>query len=189
MGMTRRPVARSAGLITEDVGDQLLVYDERSDRAHCLSAEAARVWRRCDGATPVTGLAAQVGLDPSVVERALDELDACELLEAPPGDTRRELGVKLIRGAGGVAVGAPLIFSVLAPTAGAAQTINCSKIGSCVTNCGNNASGCTENVTGATCKCCQLTNGTCPNGFVVTNNVKFCANVAAACPTQFTACC
>ena len=45
------PCARSEDLIVEELGEELLVYDMKADRGHCLSPVAARVWRRCDGRT------------------------------------------------------------------------------------------------------------------------------------------
>src|SRR4051812_49356910 len=44
-----KPLGRSEDLIVQEVEDEVLVYDELSNRAHCLSADAARVWRACDG--------------------------------------------------------------------------------------------------------------------------------------------
>jgi DNA-binding transcriptional ArsR family regulator len=186
------PRARSRELITEEIGDELLVYDERSDRAHCLSSEAAHVWRRCDGTTPVGHLAAAAGLDEQTVQRALEDLTACELLEAPPlvgdGSTRRELGVKLVR-AGGVAAMAPLILSVVAPTPAAAVTVGCEAVNACLCNCGSNTFGCK----GVSCTCCQLTalpnSGSCPGGQL--SNMKRCiAGASASCAgVSPTVCC
>ena len=125
------PLGRSRDLIVEELGDELLVYDMEADRGHCLSPTAARVWRRCDGRTPPEGLSAQLGLDQDAVDRALEELAACELLEAAPeptvvpagnGATRRELASKVVK-VGAVAAAAPLIVSVAAPTPAQAQTL------------------------------------------------------------------
>jgi hypothetical protein len=35
--MSDFPIARQQGLITEEVSDEVLVYDLNTDRAHCLS--------------------------------------------------------------------------------------------------------------------------------------------------------
>ncbi len=142
--MSQGPLARSTDLILEELGEELLVYDTQADRGHSLSPEAARVWRRCDGATPAEGLSAQLDLDPDTVERALDELDGCELLEERPepagGHTRRELTVKMVTVAGAAAA-APLILSVAAPTPAMAQTVGqCGEFSA--NNCGT-GSGCT----------------------------------------------
>lgn len=114
------PLARADDLVVEELGDERLIYDLRVHRAHSLSTTAAAVWQRCDGKTGVAGLAVELGLEPDTVQRALDELEACELLEAPPrsGTTRRELGIKLV----GAAAAAPLIVSLTAPPALAVLT-------------------------------------------------------------------
>jgi hypothetical protein len=151
----QRPVARSEGLIVEQLGDELLVYDLETNHGHSLGSEAARVWRRCDGRTPVEGLGAQLALDGETVGRALDELDACGLLDAPvAGSTRRELGVTMVK-AGVAAATAPLIVSVVAPTPVQAATLAfCQRIGG-VNNCG--VACCQE---GTDCCCCH--NGAAP---------------------------
>jgi hypothetical protein len=127
-----RPCARSEGLIVEELGAELLVYDMEADRGHCLSPTAARVWRRCDGHTPSDELSARLDLEPDAVNRALEELAACKLLESTPeltvvagnvqGATRREVATKFVK-AGAVAAAAPLIVSVAAPTPAQAQTL------------------------------------------------------------------
>jgi hypothetical protein len=125
------PCARSEDLIVEELGEELLVYDMKSDRGHCLSPMAARVWRRCDGRTSAKDMSAELDLDPDAVGRALDELTACKLLQPTPelsvvavsgaGATRREVATRLVK-AGAVAAAAPLIVSVAAPTPAQAQT-------------------------------------------------------------------
>lgn len=146
------PLARESDLIVEEIGDEVLVYDSRAQRGHCLSPEAAQVWRRCDGRTPTAGLSAQLDLDVDTVKRALDELHGCDLLEdqAELGDgtTRRELTVKMAK-VGGAVAAAPLILSVGAPVAHAAVTpAFCAQFSS--GNCGGN-SGCSSSVG---CCCC-----------------------------------
>jgi hypothetical protein len=126
------PCARSEDLIVEELGEELLVYDMKADRGHCLSPIAARVWRRCDGRTPAKDMSAELELDPDAVGRALNELTACKLLQPTPelsvvavsgdGATRRELATRFVK-AGAVAAAAPLIVSVAAPTPAQAQTL------------------------------------------------------------------
>jgi coenzyme PQQ synthesis protein D (PqqD) len=43
------PLARSDGLIVQELDGELLVYDLERHRAHRLSETAAFVWRRCEG--------------------------------------------------------------------------------------------------------------------------------------------
>jgi hypothetical protein len=121
------PLARSIDLIVEELGDEVLIYDTTIDRGHSLSPDAARVWRACNGKTPVEQLSSRLGLDQDTVDRALAELDSCELLEVKPsivadGSTRREVTLRLAK-VGAAATAAPLILSVVAPTPAMAVTL------------------------------------------------------------------
>lgn len=111
------PRARKEGLVIEDVADEVLIYDQTSDKVHCLTREAAMVWRVCDGSTSPTELASALGLSQETVSAALDHLQEADLLEAPPsiGITRREATVRMAK-VGGAAAAAPMIYSILAPT-------------------------------------------------------------------------
>ncbi len=139
-GTMRMPLARDEGLVLEELADELLVYDLDVDYAHCLGVQATRVWRRCDGATPASEVARELGFDNGDVARALEELARCELLAPSAGNgngagsgyTRRDFGVRVTK-VGAVAASVPLIVSIMAPTAAHAQTPCASLpfIGSC----------------------------------------------------------
>lgn len=120
----QRPVARTDELIVEEVEEQVLIYDQRNDQAHCLNPAAAQVWRACDGATSREQLARQLELDPATVEQALDELETCGLLDGAvkPGMTRREATARFAK-VGAAAATAPLIYSIVSPAPAAAQSI------------------------------------------------------------------
>ena len=47
----RLPRMREQGLITDELPDEILVYDLDRHKAHCLNRTAALVWRQCDGKT------------------------------------------------------------------------------------------------------------------------------------------
>jgi hypothetical protein len=155
--MGEGPLARSSDLIIEELGDEVLVYDTENDRGHSLSPEAAKVWRACNGKTTAERLSVELGLERETVERALDELSTCELLETRPtivadGSTRREVTIKMAKvgaAAGAAAAAGPLILSAAAPTpAMAASVRTCIKFSS--GNCGGN-SGCSKSIG---CCCC-----------------------------------
>lgn len=177
-----RPLARSQGLIVEELGDELLIYDEKAERAHGLSLAATRVWRRCDGETAADLLGAELDLDSDTVSRALDELAACELLEIPekasksaPGYyTRREVTVKMAK-VGAAVAATSLIVSVAAPTpAMAATAAFCLQFsGGC---CGSSA-GCCNQAIG--CCCCNPACGStgCPNDCGDGGGDKWCVPV------------
>lgn len=183
------PLARKEELVVEDVADEVLIYDQRSDKVHCLTREAAMVWRVCDGQTSLATLATSLSLPPESVSAALDHLEAAELLETAPhvGITRREATIRMAK-VGGVAAAAPMIYSIMAPTpALAASQAYCLSFG-CVTtqgcgachNCGCACCGpgnkttigenklCTADCTSVNCTAaliashCNVTVGTSP---------------------------
>lgn len=151
-----RPRARSAELVIEHLEEETLVYDQRSHRAHCLSASAAQVWELCDGRSTADDVARRTGLSRETLAVALEELRSCDLLEGAAqasrdGSTRREVAARAIR-AGVAAASVPLIVSVAAPTAAQAVTLRlCQNVGG-VSNCGN---ACCGDPALAGCCCCQ----------------------------------
>lgn len=147
------PLARTDELIVEDFSDEVLIYDQRNDQAHCLSREAAMVWRVCDGRTSSADLAAALDLNPAVVASAIEELEACDLLDSPPaaGITRREVSVRLAK-VGGAAAAAPMIYSILAPTPALASSQQfCLNLNNA--QCFTNGAGCATCFK-AGCVCC-----------------------------------
>jgi len=154
------PRARQDELVIRELADEVLVYDLKHQRAHCLNKTAALVWQRCDGKTSITQIAMLVGdkleieVDENVVWLALGQLDKAHLLgESLPrpadnfSSTRRELMRKLGWSA---AAALPLITSVLAPTAVAAASPCTPKGAPCTTTaeccvactCGGNPPKC-----------------------------------------------
>jgi hypothetical protein len=154
------PVARSEGLIVEQLPEELVVYDQERHRVHCLGPIAAWIWRACDGRTPAARLAQRASarfdrdVDAGVVSLALDRLFRSRLLSGPrqppvPDRSRREL---LKRAA---LLGAALsVLSLTAPTP--AQAASCRAIGQ---PCTANSQCCLNN---RNLRCCR--NGTCRNG-------------------------
>lgn len=127
------PKARTKDLITTELQDELLVYDRDSDRALCLNATAAGVWRHADGTRTVEELAALLSqeagqtLDSEVVWFALARLQRAGLLESTPVRpdplrcTRRQLARRL--GVTAAFTGlVPAITAIVAPTAAEAAT-------------------------------------------------------------------
>jgi len=167
----RHPLARTENLLVEEFGDELLIYDQRSDQAHCLTSAATRVRGACDGSTPVERLGPALRLDEATVARALEELDACGLLDSGPatGVTRREATAKLAR-IGAAVVSAPLIYSIAAPApAMAASAAFCASLA-----CPANAAACAS----AGCILCQ--GNACVSG---QRSGKACVATCASCTT------
>jgi|ERR1700760_176768 len=117
------PRARQERLLEEAVGEELLLYDQRSHTAHCLSPIAACVWQHCDGGRNVAELAELAGTSEDRVADALRELREKDLLvvepqliqSAIPGISRREAIGRVAR-YGAAAAAAPLIVSATAAT-------------------------------------------------------------------------
>jgi hypothetical protein len=134
-----RPQAREEGLLVESLGEELLLYDQNSHTAHCLSSVAACVWRHCDGNRDVTELAELVEASESLIADALYELRERDLLDDEPqlmqsfvsGVSRREAIVRGVR-YGAAAAGASLIVSATAATPAMASSgeILCKNYGS-----------------------------------------------------------
>jgi len=74
--------ARRRNLVTQEVGDDLVVYDLTSHRAHRLNPTTALIWRHCDGRRTVAELAELVGRGEALVGLALDQLEQAGLLDA-----------------------------------------------------------------------------------------------------------
>jgi hypothetical protein len=92
--------ARQKVLIVRDVGDETIVYDRRTHRAHCLAPAAAAVWRAWDGERGLREVARRAGqargalLDEASVRRALRRLERAGLIDrsdvaADDGDEAR----------------------------------------------------------------------------------------------------
>jgi hypothetical protein len=132
--MTTLPMARHDGLLTEEVNDELVVYDRETQRAHRLNRTARLVWRGCDGQTTVDDLATRLRdelelttADEDLVWLTLRKLERANLLEAtqmPPGVngvSRRQL-VQRLGLVGGLAAVLPAVQSILVPTPAQATT-------------------------------------------------------------------
>ena len=116
-----RPRARRDGLLSKDVGDELVVYDQSNQEVHRLNRAAAVVWKHCDGVTSREELAAIVESDMQVncgrdfVDEALARLEDAKLLEGRAGLSRGQK-VMLV---GAAALMLPIVDTLTAPTAAA----------------------------------------------------------------------
>jgi hypothetical protein len=132
--MQNKPLTRQDGLIVRELENEILIYDTKNNKAHCLNDTAALVWKHCDGLTTTEeisrSLTHQLGtpVDEKVVWFALKQFGRDQLLEEelplPPtvlasGLSRRDM-VRVLGLAAVVAV--PLVTSIVAPTAVQAAT-------------------------------------------------------------------
>lgn len=135
--MANRPKARSDQLLVQRTGDDTLIYDERTHRAHSLDARAARVWELCDGARTEREIAQAYGegaTGEAVVGWTLGELERSALLEDEGGaEARAALSRRALMKTVGLAA-IPVIMAITAPRARAAVS-TCSSVGQpCTTN-------------------------------------------------------
>ena len=128
------PRARAGEWLVRSIGNDTIVYDRATHRAHCLNDVARFVLDRCDGKTAPTEIAralqGQFAVGPTdataLVEAALERLGQAKLIEdlantgsADPGASRsRRATLHTL----GVACLAPLVLSLTAPTPAEAQT-------------------------------------------------------------------
>jgi hypothetical protein len=131
-----KPLARAAGLLTEEVDGELLVYDEQDQIVCRLNRSAALVWRNSDGrhtvAELVEVLRAEFGelADEDLVLVALDKLDEHGLIQsghrqrtADASRLSRRRFFRRVGVAGAAAAAVPVVHSMVVPTPAAAQSI------------------------------------------------------------------
>ena len=142
------PRARQAGLTSEAVDDEVMIYDLERDQAHRLNRTAAVTFRHCDGRRTVGELAAvlqrEVGpsADENLVWLTLERLSAANLLEEPVSRsadelrTSRRLFVRKVGLIGALSLLLPVVTTIAAPTPALAQSglpCSCDSCDSCGT--------------------------------------------------------
>lgn len=157
------PRARAIDLVTREMPDEVLVYDLKRHKAHCLNQTAALVWKHCDGRRTVADIARLIQqdistpVDEGTVWLAVERLGKAHLLEeriiAPSGSPRLSRRDAIRRLGLGGAIALPMVISIVAPTAVSAQTcvVN-GQTGSCTSSTVNNCcSGCCDSPGTNTC--------------------------------------
>lgn len=135
-----KPVARTEGLVVQEMPDEVLVYDMKSNQAHCLNTTAAFIWQSCSGTNSVSDIERMlaekndVAIDVDLVRLGIDELATRGLINNPApasGLNRREV-IKRIGLASVIAV--PVVASLVTPkSAFAATSCACGTPGDCLT--------------------------------------------------------
>ena len=191
-------------VLTMDVADEVVVYDQKQHHGHCLNRPAAIVWRHLDGRTSMKDLVARLRkdldapADEDMVWLALKELDKAELLEdgcEMPGAhdvSRREALRRFGVAAAGGAVLLPVITSLVAPPVHAqVSAVACSPPDSCATFTCPGGCACVPTTEGSTvcivptCVAPCTTTADCPAGTVCftlgcCGPATFCVPIAAA---------
>ena len=182
------PQARTNDLVTQELPEEVLVYDLKDHKAHCLNQTAAAVWKHCDGKTSVMEMTTLIKqdinqtMDEATVWQAIGHLGKANLLEArvtPPAGIPRLGRREAIRRLGlGSAIAVPVVMSILAPTVLAGCTFDNQPIGTpCCTSsqCGT--------FMGSPLQCCPA-GSTCLVGLSdpCTVNANCCSNNCTGSP-------
>jgi hypothetical protein len=138
------PVARSEDLVIQELPDEVLVYDLRRHKAHCLNQTAAFVWNHCDGRSTPNQIASLMGQEFSqsvsvdAVWFALSKLSKADLLQEPVSLPQTKAGLSRRSAMRRIGLGAlmiPVVMTIVSPTAMAgasvpAACIPCTRFGS-----------------------------------------------------------
>ena len=178
--------AKHQGILAEQLGDEIVVYDQQRKTAHRLNKTVALVWQNADGTRSISDLVTILkqdlneAADENLVLLSLDRLDAVHLLEESPKisskqtrTSRREF-VRKVGAVGVLSLLLPLITTMAVPTpaeaqtGGQCQTCNGAQFCSC-TGCG--AGPCTPGSSPCLSPCpaaspCQLCGSACGSGCV-----------------------
>ena len=111
--------------IVRQLGDEFLVYDLETNKAHCLNRMAGEVWMLCDGKTTVAEIARKLrndcesSVEETVVQVALSRLQKGGLMEQ--GSFKSEHIVPSRRAAmrriAAAALALPVVASIRVPAA------------------------------------------------------------------------
>lgn len=144
--MNNLPLARHQDVVVQEFDKEILVYDLRTHKIHSLNETSAIVYRHCDGETTFAELTRRHKFTDDLIHLALDQLKEVNLIETGnpivspfTGMNRREA----IRRVGlATMIALPVISSLVAPTAAAAQSAVCTS-GVCFAPGQNICAGCT----------------------------------------------
>ncbi|MCP9496366.1 MAG: PqqD family protein [Pyrinomonadaceae bacterium MAG19_C2-C3] len=157
------PHARTERMIVRQLDDETLIYDTARHKALCLNKTAAFIWHHCDGKTPASTLARELGTHfntvapEEVVHLGLARLSKQgllrEQLHTPRAVTAAAMTTTMPRRAmlhrAGVAaaISLPLVTAIIAPTAAQAATLGgstapCNSGSDCASGVCNGAAGC-----------------------------------------------
>jgi hypothetical protein len=167
------PHARANDIVIRELPDELLVYDLKNHKAHCLNKTAAAVWKYCDGKKSVAELALLVEkdlnttVDEAAIWLAIERLSKANLLKkqvtVPAGSPRLGRREAMRRLGLGSTLAVPVVLSILAPTAHAACTVlnngsSCSSNAQCCSGCCSDTPG-SPGTTTVCVTAASLTNG------------------------------
>jgi hypothetical protein len=182
-----KPRKRQEGLVDVDLGDEVILYDERTHDAHALNASAAAVWRELDGRATPTEIGATVWKDLSPDQRrrltivALHDLATRDLLDGPRArqKTRAISRRTLLKGLAAAGAIAPVIATMKPTQAfgpGTVSAITCTNPG-----CSEETNKCAGTI------CCACIHTTENTNVCVTPlcNLQLTCSSSAQCPPGY----
>ncbi|MCB1023407.1 MAG: PqqD family protein [Acidobacteria bacterium] len=146
------PRSRDEDIVVQEVGDEILVYDLKTNRAHHLNQTISIVWKQSDGNTPLAEIARILSgklntrIEEDFVLMALAELKKIDLLDESAAETgiagisRREIFFKYAL----PAIAFPVVVSLVTPASAQVQG-SCLGVGQI--NCFNQNTPCCPGLT------------------------------------------
>lgn len=128
--MNKLPLAKTADIVVQTLGKEVLIYDLNTHKAFNLNETSAIVYQACDGISTIDELRVKTNFSDDIIFLALDELKKENLIEEDKsfispfnGMSRREV-IRKVGLASMIAL--PVISSLIAPIAAMAQSAgNC----------------------------------------------------------------
>lgn len=125
--------ARNDELVVQELADEVLVYDLKNNKAHCLNKTAAFIWNHCDGLKTADDIARMMEQEwhtpvtDDAVWFALNKLSKAELLREPITVPEAKAGISrrsAVRRLGfGALLAVPVVMSIVTPTPAAAASV------------------------------------------------------------------
>jgi hypothetical protein len=185
--MNRLPLARTANIVVQELGNEVLIYDLKTHKAFNLNETSSIVYKACNGSASFEELKSKYKFTDDIIFLALDELKKQNLIaedyDSPfAGISRREV-IRKVGLASMIAL--PAIASLVAPTAAGAQSAGLLPLfASCATNAQCASNFCTQ---GPPRCCVPKTQGirganVCCDGTPANCNSQCCSNTGIISP-------
>ncbi len=122
----RLPLARTEEILVQDIAEETLAYDLKTNQVYCLNQAAGVVYRACVANASFEELKLEHKFTDEIIFLALDQLKRANLLAVDSNYSSPLIGMsrrEVIKRFGLVSIAAlPLITSIIAPSSAAAQS-------------------------------------------------------------------
>ena len=197
--MKNKPIARKSDLVIQEAGDELLIYDLKTNKAYCLNETSAIVWQLCDGDNSIEKIANEmskqlkVEISEDFVWLAIDQLNKDELIENVENLNNQSANLsrrEIIRKVGfASAVALPIVSGIIAPKAISAQSGGLPLFATCTgPNCAPGLT-CRRTFTCTGNSCVNNGIDQCCSGGGRTTGSTFCGGFGSCAPAGPTHCC